>query len=186
MIELDIALLKALNGLAIYGLDKVMLFLSGTLTWIPLFVYISWQLITTHGKKYGIYAVILASLSVGMSDLVSSRIFKPTVQRHRPSHTEKLQDELHYAKDANGNDYRGGAFGFYSSHASNFAALTFFVLLALPRHYRLKTILILATVLTSLSRIYLGVHFPTDILMGWFMGGMFGYVFYKLFSFIKR
>ena len=186
MIELDIALLKAINGLYIYGLDKIMLFMSGTLTWIPLFVYVIWQLITTHGKKFGIYAIVLASLSVGMSDLVSSRIFKPSVQRPRPSHTLKLQDELHYAKESNGNDYRGGEFGFYSSHASNFAALTFFVLLALPRHYRLKTILILATILTSISRIYLGVHFPTDILMGWFMGGMFGYVFYKLFSFIKR
>jgi undecaprenyl-diphosphatase len=186
MIELEIALLKALNGLYIYGLDKAMLVISGTLIWIPLFIYIIWQFVTTHGKKFGIYAVILASLSVGMSDLVSSRIFKPTVQRHRPSYDENLKDVLHYAKDNNGNDYRGGEFGFYSSHASNFAALTFFVLLALPRHYRLKTILILATILTSLSRIYLGVHFPTDILMGWFMGGMFGYVFYKLFAFIKR
>jgi len=186
MIELDIALLKAINGLFIYGFDKTMLVISGTATWIPLFAYIIWQLIITHGKKFGIYAILLASLSVGMSDIVSSRIFKPTVQRLRPSHNEKLQDELHYAKDSNGNDYRGGNYGFYSSHASNFAALTFFLLLALPRHHRLQSILILATILTSLSRIYLGVHFPTDILMGWLMGGMFGYIFYRLFAFIKR
>lgn len=163
-----------------------MMALSSTAVWLPLFAYIIWQLFVTHGKKFGIYAVLLAALAVGVSDVVSSRIFKPTVQRHRPSHNEKLQDELHYSKNRNGSEYRGGNYGFYSTHASNFAALTFFVLLALPRHYRLKTILILATILTSLSRIYLGVHFPTDILMGWFMGGMFGYVFYKLFSFVKR
>lgn len=162
-----------------------MMALSSTAVWLPLFAYIIWQLFVTHGKKFGIYAIIFASLSVGISDQVSG-IFKDSFERFRPSHTEKLQDELHYSKKRNGADYRGGDFGFYSAHASNFAALTFFVLLALPRHYRLKTILILATILTSLSRIYLGVHFPTDILMGWFMGGMFGYVFYKLFSFVKR
>jgi len=185
MIEIDITLLKAINGLSVYGLDRVMMTISKTVIWIPLFAYIIWQLLITHGKKIGVYAIILASLSVGISDQFSSA-FKDSVRRFRPSHTEIIQDELHYSKENNGNEYRGGNYGFYSAHASNFAALTFFVLLALPRHYRLKTILILATLLISLSRIYLGVHFPTDILMGWFMGGMFGYVFYKLFSFIKR
>lgn len=186
MIEIDIAILKAINGLHFNGLDKIMRTLSTSWMWIPLFVYVISQLLITYGKKFGLYAILLACLSVGMSDVVSSRIFKPTVQRPRPSHTEKLQDELHYVKDINGKEYRGGNFGFYSSHASNFAALTFFVLLALPRHYRLNALLILATILTSLSRIYLGVHFPTDILMGWFMGGTIGYVFYKLFAFVRH
>jgi undecaprenyl-diphosphatase len=185
MFEIDITLLKAINGLSVYGLDGAMMTISKTVIWIPLFVYILWQLIATHGKKFGIYAVIFASLAVGISDQFSS-IFKDSVRRFRPSHTEKLQDDLHYSKESNGTEYRGGNFGFYSAHASNFAALTFFVLLALPRHYRLKTILIVATLIISLSRVYLGVHFPTDILMGWFMGGLLGYVSYKLFSFIKR
>ena len=57
MIELDIALLKAVNGLSVYGLDKAMLVISGTLTWAPLFGYIIWQLIATHGKKFGIYEI---------------------------------------------------------------------------------------------------------------------------------
>lgn len=185
MIELDVALLKAINGLSVYGLDKVMMTISMKVIWIPLFAYIIWQLITTHGKKFGIYAVVFASLAGGVSDQVSN-IFKDSVKRFRPSHTEKLQDELHYSKKSDGGVYRGGDYGFYSAHASNFAALTCYVLLALPRHYRLKTILILATLLISLSRIYLGVHFPTDIIMGWFMGSVFGYAFYKLFSFVKR
>lgn len=185
MIELDVALLKAINGLSVYGLDKVMMTISNKAIWIPLFAYIIWQLITTHGKKFGIYAVVFVALAVGVNDQVSN-IFKDSVKRFRPSHTEKLQNELHYSKESNGGFYRGGNYGFYSAHASNFAALTFYVLLALPRHYRLKTILILATLLISLSRIYLGVHYPTDILMGWFMGGIFGSAFYKLFSFVKR
>lgn len=184
--DFDVALLKAINGINSPWLDQVAMYFSTTWMWIPLFLYAAWQLIATFGKKMGIIAICFVGLAVGLNDIVSSRLFKPVTERLRPSHTPELENQLHYAIDYNGNEYRGGTYGFYSAHAGNFAALTLFIIFALPRHKKLLTILSVVLFSVSIARVYLAVHFPSDVAFGWFMGGLLGYLFYKLFQFVKH
>jgi undecaprenyl-diphosphatase len=116
--------------------------------------------------------VILFALLIVFNDQMASAVFKPLVERLRPSHEPALEGLLHFVKDNNGNDYKGGQFGFYSSHAANTMAVAVFFLLILRPIHRFWTILLAVwVVLIGFSRMYLGVHYLTDVLMGWFMGG---------------
>jgi undecaprenyl-diphosphatase len=118
---------------------------------------------------------------VTISDQLASSVFKPWVQRERPTYTPEVMDHLHLVKEENGNFYRGGKFGFYSSHAANSMAVALFFLLILRPVKRIWTvILMLWVVLVGYSRVYLGVHYPTDILMGWIMGSLIAFAFWRI------
>ena len=111
-------------------------------------------------------------ISVFLSDQ-SCNLIKRTVQRPRPSHNIELVDQVHLVAKPDGTLYKGGPYGFPSSHAANAMALAFIVVVFLTREKTLWTLLMFFwMLLVSYSRIYLGVHYPGDIIVGWCVGAI--------------
>ena len=111
----------------------------------------------------------------------SCNLLKNTVQRLRPSHNTELVDQIHLIDYPDGKLYRGGKFGFPSSHAANSIVFAFFVIFFLSA--KRKWIIIAAICWAGLigySRIYLGVHYPGDLLGGYIIGTLFAFLFGKL------
>jgi undecaprenyl-diphosphatase len=96
-----------------------------------------------------------------------------------------LTDQLHFYLKPNNEFYKGGLYGFVSSHAANFFALSTFVGLALRKYYpKLIWVLFLLATIVSFSRLYQGVHYLTDLFVGGLLGALIGYLIYR-FAFLK-
>ena len=154
-----------INGIHAPFFDSFMFLVSEKLVWIPLYISVLYVLIR-HWKKEAIWLVLALILCIVISDQVASGILKDLVKRLRPSHAEDLKGLVHLVKG-----YTGGNYGFASSHASNAAG--FALLSALILKQRIYTCSILAwALITGYSRIYLGVHYPLDVLCGFLIGSL--------------
>ncbi len=118
---------------------------------------------------YFIFVVFLLVVLAG-SEFIASDILKPAVKRLRPSHDPALSSLLHLVRD-----YRGGTYGFVSAHAANSASALVFIVPFVPTRL-LRLFLLFALFFYSLSRVYLGVHYPGDLLAGWLVGSLWGLV----------
>ena len=159
----DTNLFLFINGLHYPFFDGFMSAFSAKLTWILLYAAVLYVVIK-QWKKESIWVILAFVSCVLIADHVSSSFIKEIVQRPRPSHANELQGLVHLI-----NNYRGGKFGFVSSHAAN--AVGFALISSLLFKRRLYTIVIFVwAILTAYSRIYLGVHYPFDVLGGAFIG----------------
>ncbi|HEY5371897.1 MAG TPA: phosphatase PAP2 family protein [Hanamia sp.] len=112
-----------------------------------------------------------------VSDQLTSEIIKPLTQRLRPSHEPGLENLLHYV-----NHYRGGLYSFPSSHACNFfAGVAYVCLVAAKKIKWLSYLLVLVALLVCYSRMYLGVHYRSDVLFGAILGAFLGWIFSKIY-----
>jgi len=172
--ELDLLLLKTITGWHSPWADVLMWQVSGTLLWIPLYAFFIYLVIHAF-KKQSIYVLIAAALLVTSTDQTTNLI-KHGQGRLRPSHQQEISQELHYV-----NTYRGGKYSFPSGHAGNTMAVAVFLTLLLGGHYSLMRWLPLCwSLVVGFSRIYLGVHFPSDVLGGFLLGALWGWVWYLI------
>ena len=170
--HLDRQLLLLINRGHTSFLDSFMWRVTEVWTWLPLFVLLT-VLIAWLYRRRAWVAVVLVALTIGMSDYVASGIIKPRVARYRPSRNLEIQDDLHLHVRGDGSVYRGGQYGFVSSHAANFFALSVLMIYMLKPLLKRRWLCIFFFLWASLiaySRMYLGVHYPADILGGAIVG----------------
>lgn len=180
-----------LNGFHWSWLDPIMWIISGTSTWIPLYVVILVAIYKTqfqqHFNNWRQWAILLVSVvtAIVLADQIASSFFKPFVGRLRPSHQPELANLLHFLADENGSIYKGGLYGFVSSHASNSFAVALLASKLINRKWVTYTLFTWAA-LVSYSRIYLGVHFPGDIIGGAIVGILSAWIAVKLYFYLRK
>ena len=177
LIGFDQELLLNLNGSDSLFWDGFMWLSTNMVTWIPLAVVLLYVIFKNNKIKEALVIIALLGLVIALADQISSGICKPFFARFRPTQDPELMYQIDIV-----NGYKGGRYGFFSSHASNtFAAATFFSLLFHKKSFTI--ILYIWAALCTYSRLYLGVHYPSDVIVGMGFGVLCGIVFYELYLF---
>jgi undecaprenyl-diphosphatase len=172
--DIDKALLLFVNGLHTPWLDQIMIVISEVRIWIPLYVFIAAFIVYQYGKR-ALTVIVAIALLIVIIDVSAAQLIKPLFGRMRPCHQPWLMPLLHLPAGC------GGTYGFVSNHAANVFGLASFLWLMLKfRHPKIKYFFIWAFVV-SISRVYLGKHFPFDITIGALYGSAWAFIVYRLY-----
>jgi undecaprenyl-diphosphatase len=172
----DTRIFLQLNGLNSGWWDTAMLFFTRKESWLPLYLLLLFLIIRNYRSKAWLILVFLL-IGLVVSDQLSG-IIKDIVQRYRPGYNPDIRNLTHIVLR------KGGEYGFPSSHAAN----TFFVMTFTGYLFRNRysfLIFLIWALLVSYSRIYVGAHFPLDILGGWIIGFTAGWLFYRLMIWVE-
>lgn len=174
IIHLDKELFVFLNGLGSETFDGLWLILTTQFWWAPYFLLIFYLLHKKIGWKNFCYYLIFVAVLILICDQLAN-VIKVYFQRVRPCNVEELKHSIRIVKSS-------PTFSFFSSHAGNSMATTLFTYLILRKYYKYTYLLFLFPLIFGYSRIYLGMHYPSDILAGYIYGAAFGFGCYKLYT----
>ncbi|MGB6084732.1 phosphatase PAP2 family protein [Moheibacter sp.] len=179
IIQLDKDLFLFLNTLGSSTWDGFWTFLSERSYWIPLYIFLLYLLFKNFGLKKTFLILILTLLMVLFTDQITN-LFKDGFQRPRPCFTPEFEGIMRGVGCE-----RRGLYGFTSAHASNHLAIALLLGLVFKKMYKwMLPLLLVWAVLIAYSRIYLGVHFPLDVICGGVMGLILGWTFYRLYQYL--
>lgn len=172
-------LFLAFNGFHSTFSDEFFRIISEKWTWIPFYAVLAYVIFKKH--KPAFFLILLSVVvTITLSDQIASSIIKPLVERLRPCHEPSLNGQVHIV-----DDYCGGQFGFVSSHAANVFALATLLMLIL-RERKLTALLFSWASLVSMSRVFLGVHYPGDIAGGAAVGVIVSVAVYEVFKLMRK
>jgi undecaprenyl-diphosphatase len=181
ILQYDTELFQYLNGLGTPDWDGFWLAYTTKIYWIPLYALLLYLMYKKMGKKPFLISILVIALMVLFTDQITNLV-KNGFQRLRPCHTDTLKEVMRLVRKG-----CGGQYGFFSGHASNSMAVAFFVGLILKKHYKyLLYLLIVWSIAMGFSRIYVGVHYPLDVLCGALFGALSGFGFYKLNLYLMK
>lgn len=179
--QLDRALFAVLNGLHNAFFDECMYWISEKWTWIPVYLLVLYLVWRRLSPRQFLLFIVSVALLVLLTDQLTSGLLKPWIKRYRPCQDEaELGFLVHLVRG-----HCGGAYGFASSHAANFFGLAVF----LAQFFRNRGVAALAlglAALTAYSRVYLGVHYPGDVLTGAAIGTLAGWALFRFYRYLDE
>jgi undecaprenyl-diphosphatase len=180
LVEIDQELFLFLNNLGNSTWDPFWNLVTDKFSSIPFYALLLYLLYRSYGLKRAFLTLVLVALLITCTDQLAN-LFKHAFERARPCRQEGIMEYARYVA------VRCGRYGYFSAHAASSAALTVFMgLLLRPFWKGIFAVLIGWAFLVSYSRIYVGVHYPGDILTGWVIGIILGWLFYRFEQYLQK
>jgi undecaprenyl-diphosphatase len=176
LLALDQNLFLSINSFNFIFLNNFMTFLSGQLIWLPVVSFFILMGYKQLAKKEWFIFLLFIALVITASDVTSSYLLKNIFKRFRPCKVDEFKLVINQFGQK-----CGGKYGFVSSHAANSMSLVIFSM-SILKHKKWFIIFWLMPLLVGYSRIYLGVHYPADILGGFVVGSFWAYIFVRIFQ----
>ena len=181
LLQYDKELFLFLNNLGTETWDGFWMAYTTKFNWVPLYAVLLYLMYKNLDKKTFVFTILVIVLMILFTDQITN-LFKGGFKRLRPCYTEGIQDLMRMVKAS-----CGGKHSYFSGHASNSMAVAVFTGLLLKNRYKyLVFILLFWAALMAYSRVYIGVHFPLDIVSGMIFGGFSGFIFYRLIKYLQQ
>lgn len=181
ILQLDTDVFIYLNSLGTPKWDSFWLAYTSKFNWVPFYAVLLYLIFKQMQLKAFLITIVAVALMITVTDQVTN-LFKDGFHRLRPCHLAELVDGMRVVREG-----CGGRYGFFSGHASNTMAAAIFISLTLKKRFKyLIYIMIVWAFLMAYSRIYVGVHYPLDVIMGMTFGVLTGYTFYRLNLYFTR